>query len=283
MPGESSGTSTPVPSAATQPPPWVPLLRRLTETSPGWAVWKNADRAITVSGDIDSISPPAERSLLVQEFARWAAPQGMQPIFVCHHLPGSVLAVALRDRTELVELQLCERAIFRGAPLFTAADLAELMVMDPRGFRRLRPGSEGLLLLFHNGLRRGGRPSLDGDKATRLLRLMEDDPDGVEGATNVFGRVRRYAARLASAAIEGGWDREAALRVEAWAVGRAVRDPRLLAARAAYRMRGDGYCPLLPVLRRGRRLTGNVDAWLARARRTHPTQARFDPPKDAAN
>ena len=42
-----------------RPPPWLPLLRRLTELSPAWGVWKNADRAIAGYGDIDSISSPS--------------------------------------------------------------------------------------------------------------------------------------------------------------------------------------------------------------------------------
>jgi hypothetical protein len=252
-----------------QPPPWLPLLRRLSDISPGWGVWKNADRAITISGDIDSVSPPVDREPLLREFTSWALSNSMGPIFVCRHLPGSALGVALRDRRELVELQLCERAMFRGSTLFTARDLAPLMMMDARGFRRLRPGAEGLLLLFHNAMERGGRPLLDGQKAQRLLELMREDPDGMEGATAVFGSVREDARRVALAALDGAWARRSALHVEFWAIARGLRDVRLFAARAAYSLSGGRYCALLPVLRRGRQLDGDIDAWLARAVRTH--------------
>jgi hypothetical protein len=254
------------------PPPWVPLLRRLTEISPTWGVWKNADRAIAVSGDIDSVSVPAARDILLDEFFGWASANAMGPFFKCHHLPGSVLGVALRERRDLVELQLCERAIFRGSTLFTARQLVSLMTMDARGFRRLRSGSEGLLLLFHNAMKHGGRPSLEGEKAVRLLELMRQDPDGVEAATEIFGPVRGDARGVAARALEGGWDRTSALRIEGWALSRGLRDLRLLTARAAYRARGQGYCPLLPVLRRGRRVDGDVDAWLERAVRAHTTR-----------
>lgn len=256
-----------------QPPPWVPLLRRLTELSPAWGVWKNADRAITVSGDIDSVSLPADRDLLLREFSRWASAHEMGPVFTCHHLPGSVLGVALRDRRELVELQLCERAVFRGSTLFTARELGPLMIMDHRGFRRLRPGSEGLLLLFHNALRRGGRASTDGAKAHRLLELMREDPDGMEAATAIFGPRRHDARRVAVAALEDSWDQGSALRVETWAVARGIQDIPLVLARAVYRTRGGRYCPLLPVLRRGRMLQTDADAWLKRAIRTHHSSA----------
>ena len=239
-----------------RPPPWVPLLRRLTELSPTWAVWKNADRAISISGDIDSVSPPADRAVLLQEFFRWASVNGMGPVFACHHLPGSVLGVALRDRRELVELQLCERAVFRGSTLFTARELVPLMMMDPREFRRLRPGSEGLLLLFHNALRRGGRASTHGEKAHRLLELMRRIPEGMEAATAIFGPVREDARRVAVGALGDSWDRKSALRVEAWALARGIRDVPLLLTRAVYRARSERYCPLLPVLRRGKKARG---------------------------
>jgi hypothetical protein len=253
-----------------QPPPWVPLLVKLTEISPAWGVWKNADRAISVSGDIDSVSLPADRELLLGEFRRWASANRMEPIFTCHHLPGSVLGVALRDRRELVELQLCEQAMFRGSTLFTARELRPLMMMDGRGFRRLRPGSEGLLLLFFNATRRGGHASTIGEKARRALGLMREDPEGMEAATAIFGPLREDARRVALAALDDSWDRRSALRVEVWALARGMQDVQLLLARAVYRARGGRYCPLLPVLRRGRRLPeGDVDAWLGRAIRTH--------------
>jgi hypothetical protein len=251
-----------------QPPPWLPLLCRLTEVSPDWGVWKNADRAIAGHGDIDSISPPSDRDLLLREFSRWASNNGMEPQFVCRHLPGSVLGVAVRDRDELVELQLCERAVFRGSTLFTTRETGPLMMMDHRGFRRMRPGSEGFLLLFFNGMKRGGRPLLHGEKVERLMALMRDDPSGMEAAAHLFGPVRRHASRLAAAALDRDWERTSALWVEGWAVMRGLKDPSFFTARATYRMRSRR-CPLLPVLRRGRRPQGNIDAFLARAKRTH--------------
>ena len=253
---------------ASRPPPWVPLLRRLTDLSSLWGVWKNADQAIDVSGDIDSVSDPADRAVLLQEFARWATKNDMAPIIVCSHLPGSVLSVAIRDGHELVELQLCEQAIFRGSTLFTAEELRPLMVMDPRGFRRLRAGSEGLLLLFHNSMGRGGVSLLEGEKARRPLELMRSDPDGAEAATAVFGQVRKHARGVAVAALEGRWNRRAAVVVEAWAIARAFSGPRLFAARARYRM-NNARCTLLPALRGGRYLRGNIDEWLARVLKMH--------------
>jgi hypothetical protein len=251
------------------PPPWVPLLRHLTEISPLWGVWKNADAAISGKGDIDSASPSEDRALIVEEFREWAGGHSYEPIFVCHHLPGSVVSVAVRGERELVELHLCERAPYRGCTLFAAKDLASLMVMDRRGFRRLREGSEALLLLFYNGVRWAGRPTVEAIERKGLVDMMRRDLEGMEAATSLFGSHRAAALRLGQAVLDGRWDRRAALAVETWALARGPAEPRLWLSRATYRLRGGRYCPLLPVLRSGRRIPGNVGRWLELAQRAH--------------
>lgn len=257
-----------VPPGPTSPPPWVPLLQELTGLSPLWGVWKNADAAIAGQGDIDSSSPREDRDLLAGAFRRWAAEHGMGPVFMCSHLPGSYLAVAVRGR-ELVELQLNERAMFRGATLFTASDLRPMMMMDERGFRRLRPGSEACLLLFHIGMRWGGRMTPEGLERKPIVQMMRDDPEGMRSATAVFGPAREAALAVATAVTSGGWNRAAALRVETSVGVRALRDPAFLFSWARYHVSGERYCPMLPVLRSGRRLSGDIDAWLEETRRSH--------------
>jgi hypothetical protein len=254
------------------PPPWLPLLRRLTESSPYWGVWKNADAALGGQGDIDSVSAPIDRGTLLKEFAVWAGGNKFSPVFVCPHLPGSLLAVAIRDRRELVELQLCEKAIFRGSTLFQAADLRPLMVMDERGFRRLRPGAEGLLLLFHNGMTRGGRPAPRALQRKNIVDLLRQDTEGMEAASVLFRATRKWASRLAEAVLDGEWDRRSAVLVEFWAAVRGFGEPWLLASRATYQLTGGRYCPLLPILRRGRRLQGDVEAFISKAKKRHDWQ-----------
>jgi hypothetical protein len=256
------------PSSGTSPPPWVPLLRRLTELSPLWGSWKNADAAIAGHGDIDSVSSRQDRDMLVNEFRRWAAEHGMGPMFTCPHLPGSFLAVAVRGR-ELVELQLMERAMFRGATLFGARDLAPMMLMDRRGFRRLRPGAEALLVLFHMGLRWGGRANPEGLRRKPFVDMMQGDPEGMRAATEVFGSARGSALTLATAVLRGDWDRRAAIAVEAHIGARGLRNPGLWLQRARYQFSGGRYCPMLPVLRRGRRIEGDVDSWIELTGRSH--------------
>ena len=268
MSEEASEHSTLRKQARNQPPPWVPLLKRLTEISPLWGVWKNADVAIASHGDIDSVSPRDDRDRLVDEFRLWASEHRMAPIFTCSHLPGSFLAVAVRGR-ELVELQLIEKAMFRGSTLFDAQDLSSMMIMDDRKFRRLRPGAEGLLLLFHMGLRWGGRAAPEGLRRKPIAEMMRGDPEGMRAGTRVFGSARGAALALATAVLRGGWDRSAALHVETWAGARGLRSPGLWLSRARYRFSGERYCPMLPVLRGGRWIEGDLDDWTDRTRRSH--------------
>jgi hypothetical protein len=253
------------------PTDWLPLLRRLTQLSPDWAVWKNADSALRGQGDIDSVSVRAEREALIREFRSWARENALGPVFTCTHVPGVVLVVALRDR-EFVELDLCERAVFRGSPLFGAADLRHLMIMDDRGFRRLRPGAEGLLLLFFLGMKYGGRPARGVLQRKGITDLLDSDAEGVKGATALFGAAMKPAARLASAVLGDAWDRQSALQVEAWAAARTLRYPHVAKSRAAFRLSRGRNCLIWPILRRGRRIEGDVDAWLSVANQTY---ARF--------
>jgi hypothetical protein len=264
---EIARSDAPHPFAA--PPPWVPLLRELTERSPLWGVWKNADAAIAGHGDIDATSSPQDRELLVEAFTRWASQYDMGPVIRCPHLPGSHLAVAVRG-DELVELQLNERALLRGATLFTARQLQPMMVMDPRGFRRLRSGAEAFLLVFHVVLRPGGRFSPAGLERKPILAMMRDDPAGVRAAARaVFGPVRKPSLAVAEALLAGRWDRRSALEVEAWIAARGALHPGLWASWARGHLPGGHGCPLLPALRGGRRIEGDVPDWVARVQRLH--------------
>jgi hypothetical protein len=250
------------------PTDWLPLLRRLTQLSPDWAVWKNADSALRGHGDIDSVSVRAEREALIREFRSWARENALGPVFTCTHVPGVVLIVALRDR-EFVELDLCERAVFRGSPLFGAADLRHLVIMDDRGFRRLRPGAEGLLLLFFLGMKYGGRPAFDALQRKGIVDLLRADQDGMEAATSLFGVAEGPAWRLAKAVLQADWDRRSALEVEAWAGARALGHLRVVSSRVAFRLRRGRDCLIWSILRRGRRIEGDVEAWLSIAQETY--------------
>lgn len=254
-------------------PPWIPLLRRLTAVSERWGVWKNADRAIAGHGDIDSVSPPSERFVIVDEFRKWASRNDLMPVVECPHLPGSYLLVAAGRAPSLIELQLCETALWRSAPLFGADDLLPMMTMDERGFRRLRRGSEGLLLLIHNGLRRGG--SLDRSALSRkgIVEMLTGDPEGVEMAAAIFASAQTDVLGLARAASEGHWDRRLATKLELWAVTRAAAHPRQALERIAYRLRHA--CPVTTALSDGRRISEGLDSWLTRVQASH--ELRWEP------
>src|SRR5690348_6095282 len=98
---------------------WLPLLRRLTEVSPLWAVWKNVDSALTRGGDIDSVAPLESWRVIEQEFVLWSKRFGLGPVVVCPHVPYLLHLIAL-DPTErkFFELDVNRRKVFLGSTMF---------------------------------------------------------------------------------------------------------------------------------------------------------------------
>ena len=251
------------------PPDWLPLMRRLTQVCESWGVWKNADSALIGRGDVDSLCIANERPAALLEFTSWASDRGYGPVFTCDHLPTPLIALAV-DRQRLIQFDLWGYAVFRGAPMFVAEDLMPLMSMDERGFRRLRTGAEGLFLLLLNGTRHGGRPRPADIAAKRIIELLNEDWGGVEAASGFFGRAGSSCLRLAKAATNGGWDRRSAVEVEAWAIQRAIRQPRMLASRARFRTTARWRCPVLSTLTHGRTISMDPSDWILKVRESHP-------------
>lgn len=138
----------------------MPFLKRLTVLCPDWGIWKNADAALSGSGDMDSAAPTRDWDVILREFRRWASENELGPVTACRHVHGVLFILTLdKKRSTFVELDVNARQYFRGWTMFRAEDLAPLMELDERGFRRLRPGAEGVMLLLGNGARWGGRPS----------------------------------------------------------------------------------------------------------------------------
>jgi hypothetical protein len=252
---------------------WLPLIRRLTEVSPSWVVWKNVDDALAGIGDIDAAAAREDWALIEREFRRWAAENRLGPAFACTHIPGGLNLVAVPESLPaFLEVGVKEQRIFRGSTLFSIGDLGPLAEMDPRGFRRLRAGAEGLLKLVLNGRKWGGRPNRQGLRARRVVELMGQDPEGVREAARLFGPARRAAITAAEAAVRGGWDQRAMLAVELWALLRGPRHPVLMARRVWFRMRTRASCPIVrAILEERRRIPVDRAAWLARVAETHAT------------
>ncbi|HET7457979.1 MAG TPA: hypothetical protein VFJ74_10005 [Gemmatimonadaceae bacterium] len=260
---------------------WLPLLRRFTELSPQWVVWKNADAALAGVGDIDAAAPERDWTVLERAFREWATAQGVGPVVVCHHIPGGLNLVAVPpSMPTLLEVGMKARRIWRGATLFVLDDLVPLMRMDPRGFRRLRPGAEGLLKLLLNGVAWGGRPNRTALEAKGVLPLLRDDPEGVRDAAHrLLGGAADAAIAGAERAAAGGWDAGAMRAVERHALLRAARSPRILGRRALFRARGKAECPVVAaILRDGRRIPDDRAGWLARVATSHAVYATADEP-----
>jgi hypothetical protein len=244
---------------------WLPLLRALTTETSTWAVWKSPESAFAGQGDVDSVAAESEWPLVVQEFRRWARAQGFGPAVQCTHFSGLLILVACAGErpTQLLQLDVYSRHLFRGVPVITAEELVPLSGPDERGFRRLRPGAEALLLLLHR-LPRGGAALAPEDR-TAILELVRTDPVGAEELATCLG----FPERVLRAFESGGWDRRKALAFELRIVSRLLLRPQQLRECLALDYRRLRGCSLVETLQQGRRIDGDRSEWLSEIARTH--------------
>ena len=243
---------------------WLPLLQQLTDVAPSWLVWKNAESAFSGVGDIDAAAAAADWPVIERTFVDWAAEHGVGPTVVCRHIPGGLNLIAVPDGwATFLEMGTKARRFWRGSTLFVLEDLESMLVMDPRGFRRLRPGAEGLFKLLLNGTRRSGRPDLAALEAKGVRELLQADPDGVRQAAALLGPASHAAVVGARHAAAGGWSWPAMLAVEGWATMRGLADPRSWLARLRFRLRGRATCPVVEaILGQGRRIPSDREGWI---------------------
>jgi hypothetical protein len=251
--------------------PWLPLLRRLSVISDEWLVWKNVDSALSGVGDVDSAAPASEWPAIQAEFLQWAAQEELGPAAVCTHIPGGLNLVAFPEgASEFLEMSVKERRILRGSTLFVIQDLKTLSEMDQRGFRRLRPGAEGLFKLVLNGAKWGGRPNWDGIRDKNIQELLAADPEGVARAARLFGPVKDAAIRGARAVVDSRWDGRAMAAVDAWFLLKGVRNPVILARRAWFRFDTKSSCPIVKaILGSRRKIPEDRAGWLQKVAATH--------------
>jgi hypothetical protein len=253
------------------PLPFLSLLRQLNQSFPRWGVWKNIESALAEEGgDIDAAAPQDDWSAIVDIHAKWALSNGASMVTQCLHVPGVVLmAAAYPGRSTLSELDICSESFIRGRLLFHANDLLPLMIDDPRGFRRLRPGAEGLFVFLLNGVAWGGRPNHDVIERKRIIGLLNSDPEGVRSAAALLGRSSVHAIRAADAVCERQWDRRALLKVEKNLLLEAMLAPGDLWRRLGFRFGALRNCPVLKVLLSGRRVPDDLEGWLIEVGRSH--------------
>jgi hypothetical protein len=250
---------------------WLPLLRRLTEASPRWGIWKNVDAALNGSGDIDSTAPKTDWEMIEGEFVAWARSNGFSPVSACRHVPGVLFLIALdRDTREIYELDVHARKYFRGWTMFRPKDLAGVMEIDKRGFRRVCAGTEAMILLVQNGTKWGGRPNPGGLAAKDVVDKLKTDPAGLKDAARLFAPATDAAHRAALEASHGRWDRRAMMMVETRSVAGAIVHPNIAATRVWSRY-VKSRCPILRVLfQDDRRVPEDLEGWLAEVAEHHP-------------
>jgi hypothetical protein len=245
---------------------WLPLLRDLTNMSESWCVWKNADRALAGSGDVDSAASYAEWDALAPVHQAWARSNQALAGVACRHTPGLLsLVVVVPDSEFLLQFDLFAETFWRGSRLFTAEALAPLTVLDSRGFRRARPGVEAVFVFLFNGVRRMGRPNVEVLRDKPVVEFLRSDWDGAMAATRAI-RAPGSLVHALEAVRDGGWDARAVLSLETGALARSVRRD---AAIGRLRFRSHvrfAPCPVNRALRNARRVPGDIEAWLGSIR-----------------
>jgi hypothetical protein len=235
-------------------------------------VWKNVEAGLTGAGDVDYLAPAEEWDGIEHDYLRWARDGGLGPVIVCRHVPSALFLVALPEPgsdDRWLQLDVRARVTFRGATVLRAGDAGPLAQLDERGFRRLRPGAEGLLKLVVSGIAPSGRPKAATLAKEGVAALLRSDPAGAEAAAAVFGPLAGAARRAARAAADGGWDRRAAAALQAWALARAPAAPAVLAGQVLAR-RAKATCPLLRTgIGAGRRAPEPRAEWVAGVARDH--------------
>jgi hypothetical protein len=250
---------------------WTPLVQTLTREFPDWTIWKNADAALTGSGDIDSAAPARDWDAIVLTFRQWAHECGLGPVIECRHPPRTMFLVALDEtRTTFLELDVLGRKYFRGGTLFRAEELVPLSHLDDRGFRVIRPAAQALILLLCNGLRWGGRPDFPGIRKRHVARLFEADLEGVRDVATCLHLPERSVLAAVQRLLNGNWDRRSMLKIEGSALLRSFREPRVIASRIRFRAFSKKGCPLLRAVFYGDRvIPGDPETWLREVRRDH--------------
>jgi hypothetical protein len=229
---------------------------------------KDLESAIRGSGDLDAVASAADMTAVEGIFLEWAAGHRLSPIIVCRHAPAPFYFALQRGSRELLELDVTEGRWFRGGQLLVTSTLLPLSLVED-DIRMLRPGAQGLVRLLWNGVRYGGRPDRPGLRAERVPELPGRDPSGVEAALGLLGGGRDDGRRRVDAVLAGGWDRRAALRLEARFAGRALRKPAAIPAEAWFRFVQLRSCPLLRVMTSPGRLAPLDPAWWSDVERGH--------------
>ena len=244
-------------------PSWLPLLRRLSGVDPGWCVWKNADQAVAGIGDVDSAAPRSAWPALSDDFRAWAVAAAAAPAIVCTHAPGMLVLVARMpdDARRLLQVDVYGRV----ARAVDAAELAPVTELDPRGFRRLRRGAEGLLALLAQ-TRRPARPPAE---LEQIRSLLASDPQGMEDAAALLGAARTPALAGARAVVSGRWSYAAMAALEPMHLAGAVRRPRERLRWLRFRLRDQKRCAVLAALENDRSIPADADSWLAAVASNH--------------
>jgi hypothetical protein len=144
--------------------------------------------------------------------------------------------------------------------------------MDARGFRRLRPGAEGLLKLFLNGIAPDGHLNEARLPRERTRELLHEDPIGANEAAKLFGSAEKQVLELVEGFLAGQWDRTGMLRLQAHLRHRLILEPGVVVRRLWSRIGQKRKCKGIKLLLKAGQLRPGDRAALRRLAETHPAR-----------
>lgn len=251
---------------------WISLLTRLTTEFPRWAVWKNAASALNGHGDIDSFAPPEDWPGIEDEWLNWLQTGAFTHAIVCRHVPQGPHFVALENGSPWIwQLDVKVAGTFRGATLIDVDKLHRMVEFDEAGYRRVRPGAEGVLKLLYNGMQRFGACDEQGLETKQVVPLLASDPEGVQLAADLLcGPTAGSMMKAVDALLLGEWDQPSLRRVETWFRVKALAEPRRAVSRVWFNTVSKKVCPILQIIRNNdRRIPDDSEAWLAAVAKNH--------------
>jgi hypothetical protein len=262
---------------------WLPLLRAMTDRFPEWSVQKGSASALGAVGDVDACGRPVDFPDMEREFRSWVDQHGLEFVTVCRHNWRGPLFVAIDPNSPYLLVHDVKLGrFFRGSPLMRLDEVLALSELDALGFRRVRPGAEGVLKLLWNGMARGGRRNDLGLRTKGVLELLRRDPSGADEAARIVGPAAPLLRHAVREAVAGRWSRPALVGVELWCLLRGLRRPDFIVRQLRYRYALAPRCPVLQLSMRAKRhLPPDREGWRAAVAASHAGTSYLPEHRDA--
>ncbi len=259
---------------------WRGLIRHLADVDPSVTILKNAESALTGTGDLDVLLGRPGMRRVVEGAVEWSRANDAQ-CMVCDHVPdGPHIVVVVPGQAHALVVDLKWRRSLFGATLITARAAQECSARSEFGPLQLTQGAEGVVKLCLYGI--DGNWGLDYRKldAKEVLAALREDPEGAMRTAALMSQPTWLLSWVIGEAAARRPGRLAASALKARLLVGAVAEPGTGPRRLYYKAVQRANCPIMSVVKfNGRRVPGDPARWFAASKEAHPQQRKyyFDP------